>query len=435
MAKFTNESYFTIDPLSLVKDRELTFDVFIYLPLNERIILYRRTGEAIEDMQELLVLRDRGLLYFHLRESDRANYIAYTQGAGESAATTPDQLERDKAATTESGHEAFKATNQEATAADPSSRDAALTTSPRSTTQPEPGANPQSTSPTLPDPSSGPSTTNAISAAASAVEQLDASAAPAPEESTPYIPERPADQLMAGMLGPEPGRSIARANAKDMVKNILKASNASPEVNEILENPNTEHATNVAIYTALFAMGLKKNDQHLLQDLIIASLLHDLGVTQVTPDILAVPRTKQTEAQREAFELHVQLGLALLADLDYVPNKRVIQMIFQHHEKFNGTGYPAHLESFRIDETATLISIADLIDTVGRGQYDGVRRSMDDTLALIAQLEKTSTFPEHFNPDVFKKVMNWLKAGGGRDYMAIAKAVVDETKQKVLKSA
>ncbi|MBI3543517.1 MAG: hypothetical protein HY075_09620 [Deltaproteobacteria bacterium] len=125
----------------------------------------------------------------------------------------------------------------------------------------------------------------------------------------------------------------------------------------------------------------------------------------------------------------------LLKELDYTPSPRVAGLIYQHHEKFNGSGYPQHLESFRIDEHAALIAIADLLDSICRGQYDGQKYTLPEALVLVAKIEKSSTFPEYFNPNTFKNVMNWLKKGGGVDYLAAAENAVNEAKQAMLKTS
>ena len=268
-------------------------------------------------------------------------------------------------------------------------------------------------------------------------EDIEKAAPPPPSDAkatAAYKPDKPPEKVMEGLLKQPPENIKSREEAVAMIKDILKRTGAPAAISEIVENPDTEHATSVAIYSTLFAMGLKRNEGQLLQDVIVASLMHDIGLTQINPAVIPIPAKQLAGAQHAAFQGHVSLGLSMLGELDYSPNKRVVGILSQHHEKFNGSGYPQHLESFRIDELAQIIGIADLIDSISRGRYDGTIRTLSDSLVTIAQIEKTSTFPEFFNPDTFKRVMNWLKKGGGIDFLAAAEEAVTETKKKLLKT-
>lgn len=387
MAKLTTEKYFNIDPDVLVTGRTLTFDVFIYLPINGRVIMFRPNGDLIEDLDAVARLRAKGLKHFYVREAEREAFETY---ASASAPKAPDA--------------AIKGSELSADdlAADPLARAAR-----EKAVQSE-----------------------ARESAASAETQAPDKQPPAPRD---FTPKPPAEDIMAGLLGGPSSALEAQSLAKLMIKKILKSTGAGAMA-DIVDNPDTEHATSVAIYATLFAMGLKNTDGQLLQDVIIASLMHDIGLTQIDPSFLATPRNNLQPSDRVTYEKHVMLGLELLPELDYKPNSRVLTLIGQHHEKFNGTGFPNHLESFRVDEYAQLISLADLLDSLCRGRRDGIERSLGDALLVVAQYERTTTFPEYFNPNTFSKVMSWLKTGGGIDYLAAAETAVGETKKKMLKA-
>ena len=419
MAKLNQEKYFSIDPMTLVEGRTLTFDVLIYLQLNQRIIAFKRTGSAVEDLAKIRAMIDKGLKDFQLRETDRAAYEAYLLGdaAPESVLAKGSHPQE---VSVELPARQMRELSIEDLSADPTERAKQKI---------------EADAEALTEEQKKKKLADIEALNAQTMEDMAKKAPEAPAATKEFVPEKSAEQVMAGLLAQAPENIKSREDAKEMVKNILKASGASQGVADIVDNPDTEHATSVAIYSTLFAMGLKKTDQQLLQDVIVASLMHDIGFTQLNPAVLNTPRTKLTPAQMNVFDTHVMHGLALMQDIDYFPNKRVITLLSQHHEKFNGTGYPAHLESFRVDEIAQLISIADLIDTIMRGKYDGTVRVLGDALHVVAQIERTTSFPEFFNPDVFKKVMTWLKKGGGEDYIAAAEMAVIETKNKLLKTA
>lgn len=409
MAKFNKQELFKIAPMSIVQNRALTFGVYLYLLLNERMILYKGSGVTVDDKAAIERMLARGLKHFFVLESEREAFEKWIKGTAFEKA----HLELAK----------------DAQAQDPAA--ASSTTAPPASI---PASPPAPASAAVPEPT--------LEAAASAAKNLvDAPPALSAKEQVmrettaqEAIAATDAKEIMAELLKPPPENQPALDSAKDLAKKILMVSPAGSMIADIIESKESEHATTVAIYSMLFSMGLEKKEPQTLQDLIIASLLHDIGMTQIAAEAVPVPRLSQQPAQKQAFDEHVKLGLELLTELDYVPNKRVVGILGQHHEKFNGSGYPAHLESFRIDELSQLVGLADLIDSIGRGHYDGTARSLNDSLLVVAQTEKQSTFPEFFNPDLFGKVMAWLKKGGGQDYIAAVEKNVSETKQKLLKA-
>jgi response regulator RpfG family c-di-GMP phosphodiesterase len=84
-------------------------------------------------------------------------------------------------------------------------------------------------------------------------------------------------------------------------------------------------------------------------------------------------------------------------------------IIFQHHEKFDGSGYPKKIQGFKVDDISQLLAIADLLDTIVSGQFDGTPKTLKEAFDAIERSEKLRTFPEYFNPDVYSAVLKWTK--------------------------
>jgi HD-GYP domain-containing protein (c-di-GMP phosphodiesterase class II) len=241
---------------------------------------------------------------------------------------------------------------------------------------------------------------------------------------------------MAGLLESGAVRQKALSEARGMVSQILQQGpDTNKSVLTLIQDPAAEHATNVAIYSVLLAMGIGKTNLELLEDLIMAALLHDIGLTQIPPEILSVPELKRTPEQKAVYDSHVLLGIDLLNDLGLTPNKRVLTILAQQHEKFDGSGYPRKLNSFNVDDYAQIVSLADLLDTISRGRFDGTERNLGEALSVVAGIEKQTTFPQYFNPDLFKKMRKWLETGSQKPHEDEAAAKVEEAKNRLRKSA
>jgi putative nucleotidyltransferase with HDIG domain len=92
-----------------------------------------------------------------------------------------------------------------------------------------------------------------------------------------------------------------------------------------------------------------------------AAILHDIGKTQVSTKIVNKPGALDRE-ETALMRKHPELGCRLLkkAQLDPI----VCQIVLQHHERLNGSGYPFGLQEKDIVSGAKIITVADVIDTM-----------------------------------------------------------------------
>lgn len=120
------------------------------------------------------------------------------------------------------------------------------------------------------------------------------------------------------------------------------------------------HSLNVALIARAIGkwLHLSKEDLNILTQ---AGLLHDIGKTQIPPEIL----NKQSALTDEEFQLikgHAKLGNKILAKTNL--DTRIKLAALQHHERYDGSGYPRGLESDEIDYFASIIAIADVYDAM-----------------------------------------------------------------------
>lgn len=200
-------------------------------------------------------------------------------------------------------------------------------------------------------------------------------------------------------------------------------------------DPDLEHAVNVSTFAVIFAMAFGRIDAGLLADLAYAGLLHDIGLTQVPSQVASKAWKSFAAAELREYSEHVAAGISLIEELAPDASPRVKLLISQHHEKFDGTGYPRRLDGFKVDDVAQLLAISDTLDSFASGQWDGVRRTLKDTFDMLEKLEKTRTFPEYFNPEVFAAVIRWIRSTEATAARAGALAVVEKQTRQILKTA
>lgn len=131
------------------------------------------------------------------------------------------------------------------------------------------------------------------------------------------------------------------------------------------------HSVKVAYYSLLIGFNLKM-PLRLMLSIVIAAFFHDIGKFKLDFNVL-YKASKLTESEFEYIKTHSELGASLLKKLHFP--KGVCEMVLQHHENIDGTGYPYGLEGGDISTGAKIIRVADVyssltVDRVYRSRFN-----------------------------------------------------------------
>lgn len=121
------------------------------------------------------------------------------------------------------------------------------------------------------------------------------------------------------------------------------------------------HSINVGMIARVLGKWLKMSNDD-LDTLTIAGFLHDIGKLTIPPEVL----TKTGKLTDEEFAKIRKHPLNSYKILSTIPNidKRILYAALQHHERYDGSGYPDHLKGDRIDDFAAIMAIADVYDAM-----------------------------------------------------------------------
>lgn len=136
-----------------------------------------------------------------------------------------------------------------------------------------------------------------------------------------------------------------------------------------------------------------------LDQLATSALLHDIGKLQIPESILNKPGKLNTEEWIE-IKKHPCYALEMLQQNKSQLPKRVIQGVYNHHEFFDGTGYPLGLKNKEINIYARVIAIADALDAMTtKRPYRSHELSMTDAIQEVLKCKGTQ-----FDPYICKKI-------------------------------
>jgi len=139
------------------------------------------------------------------------------------------------------------------------------------------------------------------------------------------------------------------------------------------------HSTNVAKYAVAIARDLGMSPSH-LEEIHIAAILHDVGKIGISERIISKPE----RLSREEFNImkeHPGHGIRILEPIGF--STAIINAIYQHHERYDGKGYPQGLVGEEITLPARILNVADTIDAmVSERPYRGMISSGEVLLEL-----------------------------------------------------
>lgn len=133
------------------------------------------------------------------------------------------------------------------------------------------------------------------------------------------------------------------------------------------------HSLNVAVLSILIGKFMRYNDFQ-LKDLALGAMLHDIGKIS------------------DSGEGHAQAGFELLKNLPEM-KVQVAHVAFQHHENFDGTGYPRALKGDEIQEYAKIVAVANYYDSLSFMSPAGERMYPYQAIERIMSLSRTMFDP------------------------------------------
>ena len=173
------------------------------------------------------------------------------------------------------------------------------------------------------------------------------------------------------------------------------------EIAETRSKETGNHVKRVAEYSKLIALKLGINEQE-AEMLKLASPMHDIGKVGIPDNILNKPG-KLTPEEFEIMKTHAQLGYEMLKHSSKPILQAAAIVSKEHHEKYNGKGYPRGLKGEDIHIFARITAVADVFDALGS---DRIYKKAweDEKIFELFNSEKG----EHFDPKVIEAFFHSL---------------------------
>ncbi|KQX47074.1 HD domain-containing phosphohydrolase [Paenibacillus sp. Root444D2] len=175
------------------------------------------------------------------------------------------------------------------------------------------------------------------------------------------------------------------------------------EIGESRSKETGNHVKRVAEYSYLLALGLGMSQEE-AELLKMASPMHDIGKVAIPDSILNKPGNL-TDEEFKLMQNHTRIGYNLLKNSNRHILKTAAVVAYEHHEKWNGRGYPRGIKGEDIHIYGRITAIADVFDALGSERVYKKAWELDRILTLFKEEQG-----EHFDPKVVDAFFQQLPA-------------------------
>jgi PAS domain S-box-containing protein/putative nucleotidyltransferase with HDIG domain len=214
---------------------------------------------------------------------------------------------------------------------------------------------------------------------------------------TTIIPLRSTDDTTAAICGVCRDITESRKAQEDLKKSyehlektLIATVNALASAAESRDPYTAGHQRRVTVLACAIATEMELTDEQ-FDGLRLAGLIHDIGKINIPAEILNKPG-RISEIEFNIIKTHPETGYNIVKDIEFP--WPVAQIILQHHERLDGSGYPGGLKKEEIMPEARILAVADVLEAMASHRPYRPALGVDAALMEVVQRKGICYDPE-----------------------------------------
>lgn len=186
---------------------------------------------------------------------------------------------------------------------------------------------------------------------------------------------------------------LSLVRAKELKASQLQIIRRLARAAELKDDDMSQHISRMSYYAQMLALayGCSKD---WAEDLLTAAPLHDVGKIGIPDTILKKPG-KLTDDEWKVMVKHPAIGASIIGNHNSPTLKMAKRLALEHHEKWDGSGYPKGLKGDTISLEARIVAICDVFDALNSKRCYKDAWTLDDALNYVKEQAG-----KHFDPEL-----------------------------------
>lgn len=194
---------------------------------------------------------------------------------------------------------------------------------------------------------------------------------------------------------------LSLVRADELLETRLEVVQCLGRAAEFKDNETGRHVVRMSHYSQIVARALGYGEQA-AQDLLHAAPMHDIGKIGI-PDAVLLKPGKLTAEEWMIMRQHTVIGARILGDHPSGLLQLAASIALNHHEKWDGSGYPNGLAGEDIPHTARVVAVADVFDALTSVRPYKRAWSVSDAVELLREESG-----RHFDPEIVTAFLDCL---------------------------
>lgn len=214
------------------------------------------------------------------------------------------------------------------------------------------------------------------------------------EEIRMRVVQTTKEELLNVKAGNALGHKKIQQVVSEIINDVLRNKDLILHLTDIraVKDHTFSHSANVCILSLMTGLKMGYDDLK-LKELGTGALLHDVGKA-ILPDQMVNSNKIFTAEEYRFMQKHCEYGYEILRNSEHI-SLEVAQVAWQHHERYNGQGYPNRLAGEEIHEFARIVAVADVYDALSGDRPYRQRAMPYEVVEVIRAAQGTD-----FDPDV-----------------------------------